>query len=159
MNIANIIKNLSFPESEYILIGGAALAMRGIKETKDIDILVSKNLMEKLKKENQNIKDEYKYWQHHPRIIANEEAGLIHKNESIKSEEENEHADDYSVVELYPSIACDTVLFSELKNNQEMIDDIPVAHVADIIKIKEFYNREKDQKDIELIKKYLALQS
>lgn len=143
MKIAKIVKNLSFSQSEYILIGGAALAIRGIKETSDIDILVSKSLLEKLKKENENLKDEDKYWVYHPRIIASEEAGLIHKSE-------------YTVIELYPSIACDTVSFTELKNNQEIIDDIPVAHLTDIIKIKEFYNREKDKKDIELVRRYLA---
>ena len=37
-----------------------------------------------------------------------------------------------------------------------MIDDIPVARLTDIIKIKEFYNREKDKKDIELVRRYLV---
>lgn len=143
MNIAKIVKKLAFPQSEYILIGGSALAIRGIKETSDIDILVSKALLEKLKEENEKLKDEDKYWVYHPRIIASEEAGLIHKSENI-------------VIELYPSIACDTVTFTELKNNQEIIDDIPVAHLTDIIKIKEFYNRDKDKKDIELIKLYIT---
>ena len=41
MNIAKTIKKLSFPQSEYILIGGAVLALRGIKETSDIDISIS----------------------------------------------------------------------------------------------------------------------
>ncbi len=146
MNIAKTIKKLAFSQSEYILIGGAALALRGIKETSDIDILVSKSLLEQLKKENENLKDEDKYWVYHPRIIASEEAGLIHKSEN-------------TVIELYPSIACDTVTFTELKNNQEMIDDIPVAHLTDIIKIKEFYNRDKDKKDIELTREHLPVQN
>lgn len=158
MNIAKIVKKLAFPQSEYIIIGGAALALRGIKETSDIDILVSKSLLEKLKEENEKLKDEDKYWVYHPRIIASEEAGLIHKSENTKLGIDTETGanNEYTVVELYPSIACDTVTFTELKNNQEMIDDIPVAHLTDIIKIKEFYNRDKDKKDIEVARRYLV---
>ena len=101
MNIAKTIKKLSFPQSEYILIGDAALALRGIKETSDIDILVSKALLEKLKEENEKLKDEDKYWVYHPRIIASEEAGLIHKNENTKLAMDTETSpnNEYTVIE------------------------------------------------------------
>lgn len=131
-NIIKTIEELNFPQSEYIIIGGAAMAIRGLKETRDIDILVSKKLLENLRKLDT--------WQHHPRIVASEEAGLVNKEKTT---------------ELYPSIASNTITFESLKSNEEIIEGIPFADLEDIIKIKSFYAREKDLKDIELIEKYL----
>ncbi len=132
MDILKLVKNLNFPQSEFLIIGGAAMAIRKIKETKDIDILVSKDLLEQLKKDTT--------WNYHSRIVVTEESGLINNDKTI---------------ELYPTIANDTLTFSELKANQEIIGTVPVACLNDVLRIKEFYHREKDLKDIELIKLYL----
>ena len=132
MDILKLVKNLNFPQSEFLIIGGAAMAIRKIKETKDIDILVSKDLLEQLKKDTA--------WNYHSRIVTTEESGLINNDKTI---------------ELYPTIANNTLTFSELKANQEIISAVPVAGLNDVLRIKEFYHREKDLKDIELIKLYL----
>jgi antitoxin component YwqK of YwqJK toxin-antitoxin module len=132
MDILKLVRELDFPQSEYVVIGGAAMVVRKIKQTRDIDILVSKKLLDELKKSEA--------WQHHPRIIASEEAGLVNKDGTI---------------ELYPSIASNTITFESLKSNEEIIEGVPFANPEDLIKIKSFYARGKDLKDIELIKKYL----
>mgnify|MGYP003464475261 CR=1 FL=1 len=132
MDILKLVRELDFPQSEYIVIGGAAMAIRDLKKTQDIDILISKKLLEGLRKLDT--------WQNHPRIIASEEAGLINKDKTI---------------ELYPSIASDTITFESLKSNEEIIEGVPFANLEDIVKIKTYYAREKDLKDIELIKVYL----
>lgn len=132
INVIEIIKSLNFPQSKYIIIGGAAMAIRDLKETRDIDILVSEKFLEELKQKSA--------WEFHPRIIASEKPGLINKDKTV---------------ELYPSIAQDTLTFSDLKSKEEIIEGVPFANLIDIIKIKEFYNREKDLKDIELIRTYL----
>lgn len=135
MHILTTIQSLNFPPSQYILIGGAAMAIRGMKETKDIDILVSKELLESLQGKPS--------WHHHPRIIATEEPGLVSSDK---------------LVELYPTIASNTITFDELKAHEEIIEGVPVAHLDDIMRIKEFYHREKDQADVALIAEHLHQQ-
>ena len=132
MDIFSKIKNLNFNVGDYIIIGGAALAGRGIKETKDIDIFVSRDLLVALGSNSD--------WRHHPRIVQGEEAGLVNVD---------------GTVELYPTMGG--ITFDELKMKQEMINGIPFANLHDIVKIKETYNREKDHKDIALIEEYLKL--
>ena len=39
--------------------------------------------------------------------------------------------------------------------NKVFIEGLPVQSIEDIIKLKEFLNRDKDKKDLELIKRYL----
>ena len=132
MDIIKVTRGLNFPEADYIIIGGAAMAIRKIKETSDIDILVSQDLLKILRNS--------KEWSHHLRILANEEAGLVNKEKTV---------------ELYPEIANNSISFEELKLGQEVIEGIPVANLNHIIKIKQFYAREKDFKDIAIIRKYL----
>ena len=39
-------------------------------------------------------------------------------------------------------------------DNKNYIDDLPVQSIDELIKLKEYLNRDKDKKDIERIKKY-----
>ncbi len=132
MNIFTTIKNLDFPASEYVVIGGAALAGREIKETSDADILLSRGLLDELRKSPD--------WKYHPRIIPTEEAGLVNID---------------GTVELYPTVGGIELSFEEIKSREEVIEGIPFANLEDILKIKETYGRQKDLRDIELIKTYL----
>lgn len=134
MDILSEIKKLNFDSSEYVIIGGASMALRGLKETKDIDILISQSLLEKLKRESA--------WRHHPRIIPTDEAGLVN---------------DDGTIELYPTIGSDIDLsFDLVKHNQEIVDGIPCISLNDLLLIKQTYKREKDFNDIKLIEAYLA---
>lgn len=132
MDIFSELKKLDFPTDQYVVIGGAAMAGRGIKETKDLDLLLSRSLIETLKKDPT--------WHHHPRIVPTEEAGLVN---------------DDGTVELYPTIDGFEQGFDDLKERVEMINGFPFANLHDVIKIKQTYNREKDIKDIERIQSYL----
>ena len=132
MDIFFELKKLNFPTEKYLVIGGAALAGRGLKETRDLDILLSKDLMEELRKDTS--------WNHHPRIIPTEEAGLVN---------------DEGTVELYPTVGGIDLPFEDMKTREEIIEGIPFADLHDIVKIKESYGREKDLKDIVLIQSYL----
>ena len=109
------------------------MAVRGLKETKDIDLFLSKDFIEKLRTDNS--------WKYHPRIIPTEEAGLANNDGTI---------------ELYPTIGGIHLNFEDMKTREEIIDGIPFADLHDILTIKETYKREKDLKDIELIKRFLS---
>ncbi|MCL5006743.1 MAG: hypothetical protein M1153_01150 [Patescibacteria group bacterium] len=131
MSIFTKIKELNFPPDQYIVFGGAAIAARGIRETKDADILVTQELLDECSQDNQ--------WQTHPRLDPNEPAGL-----------------DNGIIEIYSTIGGGfSTNFKELRANADIIDDIPFCSLEDVIRIKEAYGREKDLKDVELIKQYL----
>jgi hypothetical protein len=136
MDIFSELEKLNFPQDKYMVIGGAAMAGRGIKQTKDLDLLLSRDFIEALRTDSA--------WHHHPRIIPTEGAGLV--NES-------------GTVELYPTIGGFELGFDELVERVEMINGFPFAHLEDVMKIKKTYNREKDLKDIELIEMYISQQS
>lgn len=132
MDIFFELKKLNFPSDTYLVIGGAALAGRNLKQTRDLDILVRKDFLEELRKDPN--------WKYHPRIIPTEEAGLVNGD---------------GTVELYPTVGGIDLTFKEMKTREEIIDGIPFANLTDILLIKQVYKREKDLKDIELIQVYL----
>jgi hypothetical protein len=133
MDIFLELKKLNFPPDKYLVIGGAALAGRNLKQTRDLDILVEKNFLEELRKDS--------HWKYHPRIIPTEKAGLVNEE---------------GTVELYPSVGKIDLEFEDMKTREETIEGVPFANLQDILLIKKSYRREKDLKDIELIETYLA---
>jgi hypothetical protein len=44
-----------------------------------------------------------------------------------------------------------------LINESEIIDDLPFVKLKEVLKWKKMRNKEKDKKDIELIKKFLKI--
>ena len=133
MDIFSELKKLNFPKSKYLVIGGATMAGRGLKQTKDLDLLLSRDFIEELRKD--------KKWKYHPRIIPPEEAGLVNED---------------GTVELYPTVGGGLSLsFEDMKTREEIIQDFPFADLRDELLIKQAFRREKDLKDIELIEEYL----
>jgi len=131
MNIFKEIQKLEFPVNEYVIVGGGSMMARGIKETYDIDIVVTENLFN-LCKDNG--------WQGHPK--PNGDPSLRREN-----------------VELYLDVNCGDFnpTFEELRNRAEIINNIPFCSLEDVIDFKKRYNRDKDIKDINLIKEYLGV--
>lgn len=132
MNVIEEIKKLNLPIDRYVVIGGSSLAVRGIRETEDIDLVVSKDLLEEYKQKEG--------WHTHPRLDTTKEPGLTN-----------------GPVEMYPDIGYGVEdSFEEMISRADIVEGIPVASLEDIIRIKETYKREKDLRDIELIKTYIA---
>ena len=132
MDIFTQIKRLNFPSDQYVVFGGAAIAARGIRETNDADILVTKELLDKCAQDGQ--------CKVHPRLDSNETAGL-----------------DNGIIEIYPTIRGGfQANFKELRANADIMYGIPFCSLEDVIRIKEGYGREKDQKDIDLIRQHLT---
>jgi hypothetical protein len=122
-------KKLNFPADQYVVFAGAALAARGIKETSDLDIIVTPELLEKCRNEG---------WVMHPRIDPNDFPAL-----------------EKGVAEIYTTIGGGvTLTFKELQDRAEVIDGIPFCSLEDVIHIKKIFGREKDFKDIALIEEY-----
>lgn len=128
MNIIPEIKKLGFPAGEYIVTGSGVLAALGLREAEDIDMAVTSKLLESLRATGE-WKEEIRYGK----------LFLLRENIDITSQLNWE---DYQTT---TEEAIKTAL---------IIDGVPFLNIEETIKFKTALGREKDFKDIELLKKY-----
>jgi len=127
--IINKVKALNFPKNSYIVFGSCPLAILGLREAKDIDLLVSKEVHENLeksgwKKINKGLKDTpltYDVFEAH---------------------------DNWDFSHYNPTL-------SDLLSRAMEVDGVPFASLEDVRKWKEGYGRPCDVADIKLINGYL----
>ena len=125
------LERLNLPEDQYVITSSAALAARGIRGAKDIDIIVSDTLWDSLA-------DKY---------TVNEEPF-----KSIKITDTVEVLGPGSYF-VDPSVATP----DELLKDPEIIHGHPFVRLEELRRFKVLGNREKDIKDVELIDQYLAM--
>lgn len=124
------IKNMKLPVSEYAIFGSGPMCVRNLKSCSDSDI----------------------------DIIASEELFDVYRNESGWEFKANEHGDEYlknGNIEIWKNWRPGEWNIHELIKNAEIIDGIPFVRLSDVLKWKQFFDREKDKKDVEILKKYL----
>lgn len=129
MNIVKEIKKLGFPKGSYVVFGSGPLTVRGIRKTSDIDLVVTKDLYEKLKN---------KGWKEH--IFPSGKKVVIRKNVEI--------APNWDYGNYNPSL-------EELLETADYFEGIPFVNLKEVIKWKKAFRREKDLEDIKLIEKHL----
>lgn len=133
MNVIDQIKNLDFPIGQYVVVGSGIMAMYGLKQARDVDIVVSPNLFEKCEREG---------WEQIPYTYTDKlEKHYLQKDP----------------VELYLDVNHGKFrpTFDELLNRAETFDRIPFISLEDLLKFKRSYNRPKDHADIKLIEDFL----
>ena len=128
MDIFEKVKNLNLPLGEYVVIGGGILEALGIRKTNDLDIIVTPKLLKELGKTGK-YKEEIKWGK----------LFLIGDKIEIGSKLDWEN---YS-----------TKLDKAIKT-AVVINGIPFLNIEETIKFKKALNREKDLKDLVLIKNY-----
>jgi hypothetical protein len=116
------LKALNLPIGEYVVFGSGPLSIRGLRENKDIDIVVTEKLW-KIFTKGRYVKGDMLQITTHVEAICNPET-VEDINKLIKT--------------------------------ADIIQGVPFASLEQTIKFKTKKGREKDFKDIELIKKYLA---
>lgn len=133
MNIFEEIRKLNFTFGQYVVVGSGPMVARGIKEARDIDIVVIPELFEKCKREGW----EQTLWTYPEKL------GQIYLRKGF--------------VELYLDVNCSDFnpTTQELIKRAEIIDSIPFITLEDMLKFKKSYNKEKHQQDIEATEKYL----
>ena len=119
------IHALELPSSEYVVVGGASMTIRGLRDTTDTDLVVTPELFDHL---------ESLGWQKKPR--PNGQPGLRH-----------------GVVEVYlevstPSCAPD---ICSLIARADIREGIPLVEVDTLLAWKRSYGRDKDARDVELL--------
>ena len=128
MDIFKKLKELNLPLGEYVSVGSAPLAARGIREAGDLDIAVTPKLLKKLI-------DSKKYQE-------------VEKYGKLFLEADN--------IEISPELNRDgySITTEEAIKTADIINGYPFLNITETIKFKRALGREKDFKDIELLKDY-----
>ncbi|HCC06123.1 TPA: zinc ABC transporter substrate-binding protein [Candidatus Nomurabacteria bacterium] len=133
MDIFEEIKKLNFPKGEYIVVGSGIMKVKGIRDTNDLDIVVTPELFEKCKNDGWEINEwtkvgiEGKEWLKKGDVDVY--AQLSRKNGSLSVE--------------------------DLLKNSEEINGISFITLEALIDFKREYGRPKDFEDIKMIENYL----
>lgn len=130
MNIIETVKSLNLPTGHYVVFGSAPMAVRGLRESSDIDLLVDKGLFEELRK------------------LGWEETKLP-SGDSLLSKDNIEVFDGWNVGGYHP----DT---EDLISRADMFEEVPFATLADVLEWKEASGRPKDLVDVEILRNFLS---
>ena len=127
-DIISKVKALNLPKNSYIAFGSCPLAALGIREAKDIDMLVSRDVYTQLSEAG---------WQQ------------INKgpNDTPLTREIFEAHDNWNFSSYNPSL-------EDLLSRAMIMGDVPFASLGDVRKWKTASGRPKDLADIELIDQY-----
>lgn len=129
MDIFEETRKLNFPLGEYVVIGSGPLAARGIRSARDIDILASKHLFNRLLTDG---------WQE-----TTEPSSRRCLKKGLYEIHENLHAKNYTP---------DTQALIE---QAEVLDGIPFLPLTELMHFKQAVGRDKDLRDVERMKTYL----
>ena len=124
------LKSLNLPKNNFAVIHSGVLAVRGIREANDLDIIVTKELWKKFEKENPVQKNKLGY---KIKLSANIEVmgGRIDKQKE------------------------DWKFIDEQIRHADVIRGIKYVRLSEVKKIKRILGRKEDLKDIRLIDDYL----
>ena len=115
------LERLNLPKDQYLIWGSGPLAIRGLREGKDIDLIVSNQL-----------------WQH------------LVKDYTLLSKNMIRIGD----IEIWNDCLNLTSKIDEMISHPDVIEGFPFMTLTDTIEWKKLMGREKDHKDITLIKNY-----
>lgn len=128
MTITERVKELGLPTGSYAVFGSGPMAVRGMREAHNLDIIITSELFRKLKKE--------KAWK----------AEALRDHHEVLSREG---------VSLFDSWAPDSWDIPAMIKEAEMIDGVPFVKLETVLEWKKIRNSEKDKEDIALIEKHL----
>lgn len=130
ITIKKLVDELGFERGKYALFGSSPLAAHGIREANDIDMVVTLDLYEKLKESG---------WKEEAYPVT-EKRGLTKDKFEVFYE--------WNYVGYTPDVM-------KIIREADIIDDVPVVRLEEVLKWKIAFGREKDLKDVELIKKFM----
>ena len=121
--LLQLIDTLEFPKSDYYVLGGGCLVIRGIREeTKDLDLCISKELFE-------IVKGKYKL-----NSFCRNEKGFYRVSPIIEVVVEGVYPFEFDIVDDYPVQKLDVLLHNKEQSEKE-------KDKRDVILIKEFIKR------------------
>src|SRR5256885_1951788 len=129
MNIFERVEKLNLPFGEYVVIGAGILEALGMRETRDVDVIVRPTLFKKLR-ESKIYKEEIRW-------------GKLFL-----------FADDIDIGTKLDWENYSTTIEEAIKT-ATIINGVPFLNLQETIKFKKAMGREKDFRDIKLIEQYL----
>lgn len=126
-NIFEKAKELNLPFGKYVIVGSGLLDALGIRPASDIDIAVTKDLHEKLRKDGTWQEEEF-----YDQVFL--QKGIFTIIPRLNWEK-------------YETTAEDAI------NSALVIKGVPFMSPEELLKFKKALNREKDQDDIKLLEK------
>jgi hypothetical protein len=123
------LKKLNLPKGKFAIFGSGPMWPAGLKEPGDLDVIVTEDIFDDFRQ-----KPEFKLGTEKGNYEYLERDGM----EFCKN--------------WYPGEEWG---IEKLINEAEIINDLPFVKLEKVLKWKKIHNREKDQKDIELIEEYL----
>lgn len=135
MDIFRELERLALPFGQYVVIGGGCLAAHGLRETRDLDILVTQELFEQLRREG---------WEDDPVYTEKWKRVRLKRGE----------------VEVYPDMVKgvgERMDANALIASAESIRGFSFLPLARLLPFKEVSDREKDREDVRLIRGALGM--
>lgn len=133
MDVIAEVKKLSLPTGEYLVVGSGIMHALGMRESEDIDLLVTPRAFDELRARG---------WEYRVVEIGGRRRGKL----------------SFGIAEAYADL-----WYGDARQdagaaiaNAEVIDGIPFQPLAEVLKMKRGFDRDKDRKDIESIEKHLA---
>ena len=120
------LKKLNLPSEEYAVFGSGPIAVHGIRESHDTDIIVKPDLWNKLAKKYSTEKANY--------------CNVIKIGN----------------IEVYENWLPWVQNSDKLINEAEIIEGVKFVRLKEVLKWKKEYNREKDKLDVKFIRDYLS---
>jgi hypothetical protein len=131
MDIFEAVGRLGLPVGRYVVFGSGPLAAHGIRETGDVDLLVTTALYEALRADG---------WEE--KILGGPFGGRF----LVRGVYEVTDSWDYGDYNPTPEALIAAA---------EMINGIPFAPLAEVLRWKQAFGRPKDLADVELIEQHL----
>lgn len=122
------VKELDLPIGKYALFGSAPLGIRNLKDCHDVDIIVTEDLWNQYKTRGWEVRS------------------MPHGSEFLCNGD----------LELWKDWKPGEWNIAELIDTAEVIDGLPFVTLDRVLKWKELSGREKDLRDIELIREYMS---
>lgn len=127
-DVIRIVNELELPKDKFVVTSGSAMVLHGLREgTNDVDITVNKELFEYFEDKG--------YYVKYYKINENRTCVLIDLTYDVQIIRAEEIPSEYVTI----------------------IDGIPTQTVEHLLEFKLGLNRDKDQNDIKVLKKYLKL--
>lgn len=125
------LKQLNLPEDKFAVFGSGPMAIRGIREADDIDIIVLSELF----------------------------GGLVEKygEDKIKRGLYNQRSLQLGDVEIWEGWAPREWDIEKLIKEAEVFYGVRFVKLEEVLKWKKLMGREKDSKDVEMLKKFVEL--
>ncbi len=121
------VRDLRLPIGKYALFGSAALGIRGWKQCRDIDIIVTEDAWNGFKKRGWEVKR------------------MSHGSQYFCKDK----------IEVWKDWYPGEWNIAKLINEAEIIDGLPFVRIESVLTSKKLSNRKKDQEDIKLIERFL----